>query len=37
MLGPVLAYRNIELDVMWAGIIGGSVAYLVHRIREAMR
>ena len=37
ILGPVLAYRNIELDVMWAGLVGGSAAYLGHRIREAMR
>jgi predicted branched-subunit amino acid permease len=37
VLGPVLAYRNIELDVMWAGIAGGTIAYLVQRVREAMR
>jgi predicted branched-subunit amino acid permease len=37
VLGPVLAYRNIELDVMWAGIVGGSVAYFAHRVREALR
>jgi predicted branched-subunit amino acid permease len=37
VLGPVLAYRNIELDVMWAGIAGGTIAYLAHRVREAMR
>ena len=27
VLGPVLAYRNVELDVMWAGIAGGTIAY----------
>jgi predicted branched-subunit amino acid permease len=37
VLGPVLAYLAIELDVMWAGVIGGSIAYLAHRIREALR
>lgn len=37
VLGPILAYRNIELDVMWAGIVGGTVAFLIHRVREAMR
>ncbi len=37
VLGPVLAYRAIELDVMWAGILGGTMAYLAHRVREALR
>ncbi|MET0277292.1 MAG: AzlC family ABC transporter permease [Pseudorhodoplanes sp.] len=37
VLGPILAYRNIELDVMWAGVGGGTLAYLVHRVREALR
>ena len=36
-IGPVLAYRNIELDVMWAGLAGGTLAYAAHRIRESMR
>ena len=37
VLGPVLAYRNVELDVMWAGIAGGSIAYVAQRVRGAMR
>jgi len=37
VLGPVLAYRNIELDVMWAGIAAGTIAYVAHRIRESLR
>lgn len=37
VLGPVLAYRNVELDVMWAGVAGGSIAYVVQRVRGAMR
>ncbi len=37
VLGPILAYRNIELDVMWAGIVGGTLAWLAHRLREALR
>ena len=36
-IGPVLAYRNIELDVMWAGLAGGTLAYAAHRIRESLR
>ena len=34
ILGPILAYRNIELDVMWAGVGGGTIAYLAHRMRD---
>ena len=37
VIGPILAYRNIELDVMWAGVAGGTIAYVAHRVREAMR
>jgi len=37
VLGPVLAYRDVELDVMWAGIAGGSIAYVAQRVRGAMR
>jgi predicted branched-subunit amino acid permease len=37
IIGPVLAFRNVELDVMWAGIAGGTIAYIVHRIRESLR
>jgi predicted branched-subunit amino acid permease len=37
VLGPILAYRNVELDVMWAGIAGGTIAYMAHRFRESLR
>ena len=33
----MLAYRNVELDVMWAGIAGGTLAYVAQRVREAVR
>lgn len=36
-VGPLLAYRQIGLDLMWTGLIGGSLAYGVHRLREAIR
>jgi predicted branched-subunit amino acid permease len=36
ILGPILAYRNVELDVMWAGIAGGTIAYIAHRIRKGL-
>jgi hypothetical protein len=35
VLGPVLAYWHVGLDLMWTGVVGGSLAYIVHRVREA--
>jgi len=37
VLAPLLAWRGVELDLMWTGLIGGSVAYAAHRLREALR
>jgi len=37
VLGPLFAYWQIGLDLMWSGIAGGTAAYLVHRVREATR
>lgn len=34
-LGPLLAYLHVQLDLMWTGVVGGSLAYAVHRLREA--
>lgn len=34
-IAPALAYADVDLDILWAGIGGGTVAYLVHRIRKA--
>lgn len=30
---PLLVYADIGLDLMWTGIIGGTVAYGLHRLR----
>lgn len=35
VLGPLLTYFAVGLDLMWTGLIGGTLAYLVHRFREA--
>jgi predicted branched-subunit amino acid permease len=35
VLGTVLTAANIQLDLMWTGIGGGTLAYFVHRLREA--
>jgi hypothetical protein len=37
ILGPLFAYAEIGLDLMWAGVIAGTAAYGVHRLREARR
>lgn len=35
VIGPLLAWYQIGLDLMWTGVAGGTIAYIVHRVREA--
>ncbi len=35
VLGPVLTAFDVGLDLMWTGVVGGTLAYAVHRLREA--
>ena len=35
-LGPSSHRSRVDLDLMWTGIIGGTIAYAVHRLREAV-
>ena len=35
VVGPLLTALHVDLDLMWTGVVGGSVAYAVHRLREA--
>jgi predicted branched-subunit amino acid permease len=37
VVGPVVAAQKIGLDLMWTGLIAGTIAYGVHRLREAKR
>lgn len=37
VLGPLFAWWQIGLDLMWSGIAAGTAAYLVHRFRAALR
>jgi predicted branched-subunit amino acid permease len=37
VIGPLLTYFAVGLDLMWTGIIAGSAAYALHRLREALR
>jgi len=36
VLGPLLAWYQVELDLMWSGVIGGLAAYAINRVREAV-
>ncbi|MGI8525589.1 MAG: AzlC family ABC transporter permease [Pseudolabrys sp.] len=31
--GPLLAWYQVNLDLMWTGVLGGSIAYAFHRWR----
>jgi hypothetical protein len=35
ILGPILASLDVDLDLMWTGVVGGSVAYALYRFCEA--
>jgi len=37
VMAPLLAYEQVGLDLLWTGLIGGSAAYGLHRLREALR
>jgi predicted branched-subunit amino acid permease len=37
VIAPVLAAYGIGLDILWGGIIGGTLAYGAHRLRERRR
>jgi predicted branched-subunit amino acid permease len=37
VMAPLLAYEQVELDLLWTGLIGGTAAYALHRWRSAMK
>ena len=37
VLGPLLAWWQVGFDLLWTGIVGGSVAYGIQRLREALK
>jgi predicted branched-subunit amino acid permease len=37
VLAPALSVSGIGLDLLWTGIGGGTLAYVLHRLREAAR
>ena len=36
VIGPFLAYENVSLDLMWTGILAGSLAYGIDRLRRTL-
>ncbi len=34
---PLLAYEQVGLDLLWTGLVGGTAAYGLHRLRRALR
>jgi predicted branched-subunit amino acid permease len=36
VVGPLLAWWQVGLDLLWTGIVGGSVAYAIHRLRRVL-
>ena len=37
VLGPLLAYWQVGLDLMWTGVVGGTLAYGAHRLWQVAR
>jgi len=35
VVGPIVAWLSLGLDLMWTGLIAGTIAYLIHRWRES--
>jgi hypothetical protein len=35
-IGPLLVWQQVALDLVWTGVIGGTAAYAVHRLRGAL-
>ena len=33
-IGPVLAFSNVQFDLLWTGVIGGTLAYVLHRVQR---
>ena len=34
-IGPLLAFSKVDFDLLWTGVIGGTLAYVVHRVARS--
>ncbi len=37
VIAPALTWFSVDLDLLWTGLLGGTGAYALHRLREALR
>jgi predicted branched-subunit amino acid permease len=37
VIGPLLTLNQVGLDLMWTGLIGGAIAYGIHRLRRVTK
>jgi hypothetical protein len=37
VIGPILAFSQVAFDLLWTGIIAGTIAYLLHRYARSRR
>ncbi|MCC6777830.1 MAG: branched-chain amino acid ABC transporter permease, partial [Hyphomicrobiales bacterium] len=37
VLAPLLAYWQVGLDLLWTGVVGGTLAYAIHRLWRVVR
>lgn len=37
VIAPVLVWYQVQLDLLWSGLIGGTLAFGAHRLRAALR
>ena len=37
VLGPALAFSKVEFDLLWTGIIAGTLAYGAHRVQRSWK
>jgi predicted branched-subunit amino acid permease len=35
VVGPILAFNHVQFDLLWTGIIAGTLAYGLHRVQRA--
>jgi hypothetical protein len=33
-IGPVLAFSDVQFDLLWTGVVGGTLAYVLHRVQR---
>jgi predicted branched-subunit amino acid permease len=36
-IGPLLAFSQVQFDLLWTGVIGGTLAYGLHRLQRSRR